>query len=175
MSPVLKSLPRRLVRDRRGSAAIEFALLIAPLLLLLLGILEVSVQYFVATAVDYAVQRTARLIRTGQAQEQHYSSDVLKQVLCADISDLMNCQDNVYVTVDELQTLTANITTLPIGNDGGFIEDQAPNMGAGGSYIIVRDYFQYAPLFGIFGAISPRLDNGNHLVVASALFRNEPF
>lgn len=168
-------LARKLRADRSGSAAVEFALLIGPLLLLLLGIMEVSMQYFVSTAVDYAVQRTARLIRTGQAQEAQYSAEALKQVLCSDISNLMDCEDNVYVTVEELQTLTANLTTLPIAADGGFVADRAPDLGSGGSYVIVRSYFQYAPLFGVFGGISPRLSNGKHLVVASALFRNEPF
>ena len=162
-------------RDQKGATAVEFALLIGPFLFLLLGLLEVSMQYFIATAMDYSVQKTARLIRTGQAQESNLSLDDLRSTMCEHMLDIFDCTDNSYFSVTELNSLSATSAALPVNGSGDFIDSDIYEVGHGGSYIIVRGYFQFSPLFDIFGAPTPQLANGNRIVAASALFRNEPF
>ena len=169
------NLARRLCRDQRGSAAVEFALLIIPLLFLLMGIMEVSMQYFVSGALDAAVQRTARLVRTGQAQSQNMTIGELRGEMCADILDLFDCSSNSYIIVDTLDNLVAPAYALPVKPNGDFVSAVTFEMGAGHSYVMVRGYFQFTPLFNVFGALTPGLSNGKRLLVASALFRNEPF
>jgi Flp pilus assembly protein TadG len=165
----------RIGTDQSGATAVEFALLIGPFLFLLLGLLEVSIQYFVTTAVDYAMQRTARLVRTGQAQIQDLSVQDLRSTMCDEMLNLFDCMHNSYITIEELDSLNASTYTVPVKNDGTFLADRAIDMGTGGSYVIVRGFFQFSPLLDVFGALTPRLSNGHHLVVASVLFRNEPF
>ena len=162
-------------RDQKGATAVEFALLIGPFLFLLLGLLEVSMQYFIATAMDYSVQKTARLIRTGQAQESNLSLDDLRSTMCEHMLDIFDCTDNSYFSVTELDNLAATSAALPVKSSGDFVDSTIYETGHGGSYIIVRGYFQFSPLFDVFGALSPRLPNGNRIAAASALFRNEPF
>ena len=56
-------------RDERGSAAIEFAI-IAPIFFFLMFVIAETALVFIAEQVmDNAVFETARLIRTGQAQQ----------------------------------------------------------------------------------------------------------
>lgn len=162
-------------RDQKGATAVEFALLIGPFLFLLLGLMEVSMQYFIATAIDYSVQKTARLIRTGQAHESDLSVDDLRTTMCENILDIFDCTDNSYFSVTELDNLAATSAALPVDSSGEFLDSDIYETGHGGSYIIVRGYFQFSPLFDIFGALTPQLPNGNRIVAASALFRNEPF
>jgi Flp pilus assembly protein TadG len=169
------TLIRRLCRNEQGAAAVEFALLIIPLLVLLMGIMEVSMQYFVSGALDAAVQRTARLIRTGQAQSQKMTIGDIKGEMCADILNLFDCSSNSYVIVDTLDNLVAPTYALPVKPNGDFISTVTYELGSGHSYVMVRGYFQFTPLFNVFGALSPGLSNGKRLLVASALFRNEPF
>ena len=57
----------RLLRARRGTTAIEFAIAAIPLLVLLIGIIELSWQYATAAALDAAVLRASRFGITGQA------------------------------------------------------------------------------------------------------------
>jgi len=166
---------RRLWRNQRGATVVEFALLIGPFLFLLMGTMEVSMQYFVATAMDHSVQRTARLVRTGQAQTQGLTAEDLREAMCDHIYDLFDCMDNSFIEVVELDSLAATTYTLPVDANGEFTGSQPYEAGVGGSYIIVRGFFQFSPLFDVFGALAPRLANGNRIVVASALFRNEPF
>jgi Flp pilus assembly protein TadG len=175
MKRATSSLARKLGRDQRGAAAVEFALLIAPLLFLLFGIMEVSMQYFVSAALDSAVQRTARLVRTGQAQSQNMTIDSLRDEMCSNIMNLFDCSSNSYLLVDTVNNLVAPTHALPVKADGQFISDVTFEPGSGHSYVIVRGYFQFSPLFNVFGALTPGLSNGKRLLVASALFRNEPF
>jgi Flp pilus assembly protein TadG len=161
--------------DRSGSAAVEFAILIAPLLFVIFGILEVSLHYFVSASVDFATQKLARFVKTGQAQALTMNTAQLKSQMCQDMLNLFDCTTHSYITVEVLTTLSAPPKSLPVNAAGTFIADVSPQLGAGGSYVIVHTYFQFSPLFDIFGALTPRLANGNHIVVASALFRNEPF
>lgn len=175
MRRAARHLARRLCRNERGAAAVEFALLIIPLMFLLMGLMEVSIQYFVSGALDAAVQRTARLIRTGQAQTQHMTVGDIRDEMCSDLLDLFDCSSNSYILVDSLDNLIAPTYSLPVKANGDFISTTTFELGSGHSYVMVRGYFQFSPLFNVFGALSPGLPNGKRLLVASALFRNEPF
>lgn len=130
-------------RDQKGATAVEFALLIGPFLFLLLGLMEVSMQYFIATAMDYSVQKTARLIRTGQAQEAGLSVDDLRTTMCENILDLFDCASNSYLSVTELDSLSAASAALPVDASGNFLESHIYQAGHGGSYVIVRGFFQF--------------------------------
>lgn len=53
---------RCLVRDRRGAAALEFALLGLPFVILLLGLLEFGRGLYIRNALDFAADRAQRVI-----------------------------------------------------------------------------------------------------------------
>ena len=161
--------------DGSGSAAVEFALLIGPLLFLILGILEVSLHYFVGASMDFATNRIARLVKTGQAQELALNTGQLMNEVCQNMINIFDCTENSYIRIEVLTALNAPPNTLPVDSAGDFVANVSPQFGIGGDYVLVRTYFQFKPLFDIFGALTPSLPNGRHIVVASALFRNEPF
>jgi Flp pilus assembly protein TadG len=50
----------RLLRDRRGATAAEFALILAPLILLTLGTINACGMLYTASALHFAVENTAR-------------------------------------------------------------------------------------------------------------------
>ena len=54
------ALIRRLIRDRHGSTAVEFALVATPLFLLMFGIMEFGRMAWTQAALDFAVQESAR-------------------------------------------------------------------------------------------------------------------
>ena len=54
--------------DRRGAAAVEFALVAPPFLALLFAILELALVFFASQALETVTQDSSRLIMTGQAQ-----------------------------------------------------------------------------------------------------------
>ena len=58
---------RRLGGESRGTTALEFALAAVPFIILLIGIIELALQYTTAAALDAAVLRASRFGVTGQA------------------------------------------------------------------------------------------------------------
>ena len=72
-SPVKKGILRRLRADNAGATAIEFGIVAAPFFALMLALIEVSLVFFGTFTLENAVDKTSRMIRTGQAQEQGFS------------------------------------------------------------------------------------------------------
>jgi Flp pilus assembly protein TadG len=73
---------RRFRRNRRGSAAVEFAL-VAPLFFgLLFAIIEVALMFFASQVLETVTQDSARLVLTGQAQGAALTDVDFKKIIC---------------------------------------------------------------------------------------------
>src|SRR5712671_2242535 len=59
---------RRFRRNRRGSAAVEFALVAPVFFALLFAIIETAIVFFAGQVLETVTQDSARMIMTGQAQ-----------------------------------------------------------------------------------------------------------
>ena len=59
-SPIRRPIPRRVGRDARGVAAVEFALVAPALLLTIMGIFDLGYNIYANTMVQGAIQRAAR-------------------------------------------------------------------------------------------------------------------
>ena len=165
----------QLRKDSSGATAIEFALLAGPFLLIVLGLIEIGVQYFASTSFESAVQRSARLIRTGQAQTASMTLDTLRQTVCDDIYNLFDCMHHTAFQVSILSSMTSVPADDAVDEDVEFVLEEVFHAGKGSDYVLVRGYFQFKPLLDVFGVIRTRLANGNYLYGATVLFRNEPF
>jgi len=66
-APLKEATLRRALQSRRGSSAVEFAILAIPLVTLFVGIIEISWQLTTGAALDEAVLRASRFGMTGQA------------------------------------------------------------------------------------------------------------
>jgi Flp pilus assembly pilin Flp len=166
---------KRLGKDSSGATAIEFALLAGPFLLIVLGLIEIGVQYFASTSFESAVQRSARLIRTGQAQAQAMDLASLRKSVCDDIYNLFDCMHNTAFQVSILSSMNAVPADSAVDKDGKFVLEEGFHSGSGSDYVLVRGYYQFRPLLDVFGVMRTRLANGNYLYGATVLFRNEPF
>lgn len=166
---------RRFGKAQSGATAIEFALLAGPFLVIVLGLIEIGIQYFTSTSFESAVQRSARLIRTGQAQAASMDLAALRSAVCGDIYNLFDCMNNTAFQVSILSSMTSVPTDKAVDEEGKFVIEEDFNAGKGSDYVLVRGYFQFHPLLDVFGVIRNRLANGNYLYGATVLFKNEPF
>src|SRR3974377_1075748 len=60
--------PYRLIKAERGATMVEFALVVLPFLLLLLGAFDIGFYYWGSEELENATVYGARLVRTGQVQ-----------------------------------------------------------------------------------------------------------
>ncbi|RJF75138.1 TadE/TadG family type IV pilus assembly protein [Rhodopseudomonas palustris] len=179
MSPLIRSraaaLLRRFGRNRRGSAAIEFAM-VAPIFFgLLFAIIETAFMFFAGQVLETAVQDSARLILTGQAQSASYSQTQFKTNLCGRLSALFDC-NGVYVDVRSYGNDFSSVDlAAPIDANKNFVNNMQYNPGGSGQIVVVRAFYQW-PLFitGLGYNIS-NLAGNKRLLSATAAFRNEPY
>src|SRR6201994_4843844 len=108
MSPFvsLKNLLRRFRRQRRGSAAVEFALVAPVFFALLFAIIEVALMFFASQVLETVTQASARYLLTGQAQSAGLTQAQFKTYVCSQIPALFNCA-NLKINVQSAASFSA--------------------------------------------------------------------
>lgn len=164
-------------QDASGASALEFAMVAAPLILLLLAILQIGLVYFANFVLEGATARGARMIRTGQVQSQGFNAAQFKSEVCKQLTAPVTCS-GLELDVRSYSSFggAASNLTDPIGGDGKMKTNFSYDPGVGGDVVVVRAFY---PLD--IGAILPaeislgNMGDNSRLLVATAAFRNEPF
>ncbi|MEJ2435759.1 MAG: pilus assembly protein [Pseudolabrys sp.] len=169
---------RRFARAQEGATAVEFGLVAAPFLALLFAILETALVFFAGQALETAAADSGRYIMTGQAQAAGYTSvsDFKSNVLCPMLgtNSLFNCAD-VQVDVETYTDFSA-INTAPPVKDGKLdTADMNYNAGGAGDIVVVRLYYKWPIYLSLLNDSLSNLSGGYRLLVATSVFRNEPF
>jgi Flp pilus assembly protein TadG len=174
-----RNLWRRFRGNRRGSAAVEFALVAPVFFALLFAIIETAIVFFAGQVLESVTQSSARMILTGQAQAAAYTQQQFHdQVVCPAGSlalVLFSCSTTgIYIDVQSYTSFT-NVTINSQISAGAFDTTMHYSPGAAGDIVVVRLFYQW-PLFvtGLGYNIS-NLTGSKRLLVATAAFRNEPF
>lgn len=173
----LRGALRRWRRDRRGSAAVEFAF-IAPMFFgLLFAIFEIILTFIAGTVLENGLQQSARKMFTHQAADTNMSLDDFTKDLCGRVSVLLNCSGlrvNVSVTAPG-----AAITILnPIDKDGKFVDSFAYKNPQPQDTVVVSAFYQWPLFVTQLGFSIANIDagtaNGKYLLASTAAFRVEP-
>jgi Flp pilus assembly protein TadG len=165
---------RRFHRSRRGSAAVEFALVAPVFFALLFAIIETAIVFFSSQVLETITQTSARYIMTGQAQTATPTAGQFKTYVCNQIPALFTCA-NLYVDVQSYPTFSAITINTQIDAARNFVIPSNYNPGIANQIVVVRMFYQW-PLFvtGLGYNIS-NLAGSKRLLVATAAFQNEPF
>ena len=172
-------LLRRFAKARRGSAAVEFALIAMPFFLLMIGLAEISMIGFAQTSLDLAVSESARQIRTGQAQMGGLSHADIRDQICDKINVfiILECDGNLYIDVDRFNSFVDanNAEADPINNgefqDTGF----GYTPGAPSDIVVVRAYYRWQILTPLFEPVFQNVSGGKRILVTTMMSRNEPY
>lgn len=177
-----RSIMRRFRRDRRASAAVEFALVAPMFFALLFAIIETALMFFASQVLETGVQNAARQIFTHQLQDSGLTTAQalakFKQDLCDNVSALMTCP--IDVDVRYFQPGVPAVISDPIdaaGNydNSGLVFQVPPSSSA--ATVVVRGFYQW-PLFvtGLGYNIANIHTGGSNkkLLAATAAFHVEP-
>lgn len=168
-------ITRRFWRRQEGAAAVEFALVAAPFLALLFAIFETAFVFFAQQTMEATAADAARLILTGQAQTSGFTQGDFKNAVCARVYGLFDCANGMTVDVKNYSTFSAINNTSPVVNGQLDTSGVTYVPGGPGCIAVVKLYYQW-PLFvtGLGYNIS-NLSGNKRLLVATAVFRNEPY
>lgn len=172
-----RASPRRFIRRNDGAAAVEFALIVVPFLALMFGIMETALVFFADQTLQTAVSDSARLIMTGQAQNQNLDMTTFKNAVCARIYGLFDCQNGIYVNVQTYTSFGSISYTPPLDNTGKLVTSNfVYQPGGPGDIVVVQLFYQWPIYVSLMNLSSlSNMSNHNRLLVATAAFRNEPY
>jgi Flp pilus assembly protein TadG len=173
VSTATRNLFRRFGRSRKGSTAVEFALVAPVFFGLLFAILESGIIFFADQYLETITQDGARMILTGQAQNGGYTQAQFKTYVCNQVVALFNCA-NIYVNVQSFSSFETLTAGCPI-NNGTFVNNMQYSPGGPGSIVIVQLFYQWPQIVTGLGYNITNLNGGYRLLCATAAFRNEPY
>src|SRR6201990_3418995 len=126
---------RRFRRNRRGSAAVEFALVAPVFFALLFATIEPAIVFFAGQVLETVTQDSARFIMTGQAQTGGYSQSQFKTYVCGKIGVLVDCVNGVYVDVQSYPGFSNVSISDPIDGGKNFVSPNNYNPGGPGDIV----------------------------------------
>jgi Flp pilus assembly pilin Flp len=115
----------RFVRGRKGVAAVEFALVIGPLMFILCSIIEIGLMLYSEYTLQDGVQEAGRMIRTAPPAD----STPVRQLICSKAPMLADCVNLIGTSV-QIATSYSGITApdlFDVGSRTDVYSVAAPN------------------------------------------------
>lgn len=168
---------RSFIFTKRASAAVEFSLVAAPFVAVLLALFEVALVFIASEVLEVGVDQTSRAIMTGQAQKSNMTASQFATALCAKVNVFFSC-GGLMVNVqayDSFSTASATPPTLTFNSKGQVTNGWQFQPGTQGQIVVVQVMYQWPVILGPLGFTLANLANGNRLLVATAAFKNEPY
>lgn len=187
LSARCKRLCRRLKKDAiKGSAAIEFAMVAPVFFILLMGTIEAGVIFFAQSALQNAVNDTARLVRTGQAGCYTTSGGncvamtqaQFRTQLCSEVSTLLQDCSGASMQFDVnaySSGFSSASNSSPLDAGGNLPTLTIFNVGNACDVVLVRAFYKWPVFTPGLSYFLANITGGYHLLASAAAFRNEPY
>lgn len=175
---------RRFRRNRRGSAAIEFALIAPLFFVMLFAIMETALIFFAAQVLETGTQDSARLMLTNQALNTGMTQAQFTADLCNRVKVLFSCDGTssspLIVSVRSYSpgvTIPAADLADPIVNRV-FVSNAVYQVPKSGDTVLVRAFYSWPQFVTGLGYnisnIGSDSSSYKRLLAATAAFRTEP-
>jgi Flp pilus assembly protein TadG len=167
-------LARRFATDAKGASAVEFALVAAPFIALLVAILETCLVFFAEEVLQTATTESARLVMTGQAQSQSLTAAQYKQKVCNYAVVMFTCS-GIYVNVQTFSSFSGMTQMSPLQNGSFNSSSMNYSMGGPGDIELIQVFYQWPVFLAPLGFNLSNMSGNQRLLVGTAVFRNEPY
>jgi Flp pilus assembly protein TadG len=174
---------KNFARCRKGAAAVEFALIAAPFLGLLVALFQTALVFFAGRVLDEITEEASRYILTGQAQQANVTQAGFTTYLCtgtntaALVTALFKCSNfliNVQ-TYNSFGSSSCTSPTLTYNGQGQVTNTWSYNPGGPNDIVVVQVMYQWPVVLGPLGFNLSNLSNGDRLLMSCAVFKNEPY
>jgi Flp pilus assembly protein TadG len=169
------SILHRFRRNRRGSAAVEFALVAPIFFAVLFAIIELALVFFASQILETVTQDTARLIMTGQAQNAAFTQAQFKNAVCAKLTVMFDCVNGVAIDVQSYTTFSTVDISSPIDASKNFVPPNNYLPGGPTDIVVVRLFYKWPVFVTGLGFNLANLSGNKRLLTATAAFQNEPY
>jgi Flp pilus assembly protein TadG len=174
----------RFLRDRRGSTAMEFAILAIPFALLVFAILESCISFAGQEVMANITDDVARQLRTGQLRPADVAGNKLRDLICGKLEIIVSqdCPNLLLVDLREYPTFAdAASASFKIQN-GDIVLMQGTNSqpfantpGLAETRNMLRVFYKWPVMTDLMAKSMSNLNDGKTLHFASVTWQNEPF
>jgi Flp pilus assembly protein TadG len=169
---------RMRTQSRKGSAALEFAMVAPVLFLMLFGMIECGLIYFGSSALQNATDDAGRMVRTGQAVG--WTAAQFKTQICSEMSGLISsatCTANLQVDIRQYSSFSG--ASYPsVTNANGSINTsslQFPSSLTACQVVLVRVFYPWQIITPLMQPLLENMPGGKYLMAAATAFRSEPY
>jgi Flp pilus assembly protein TadG len=164
-------------RREDGAAALEFAIIAAPFIALILATIQTALAFFAGQVLESAVADSSRQILTGSAQNAGMDQTAFAGAVCGKIQTLFNCSGLMIDvrTASSFANANTAMPTLTFDGNGKVTNSWAYQPGNPGDIVVMRVMYQWPVFVGPLGLGLANEANGNLLLMATATFKNEPY
>ena len=166
-------------RNEKGVVAVEFALLAAPFVFLIIGLIETSLYFATSISLEGATQSASRLVMTGQAQNSGDALRAFEEKLCSQVNIMLPCDD---IKIEAIPIDTNNFSgaegLVPIFDDEGNLVPRGFSPGVSDDVILIRAAYRYeflTPMIGRLMQDNDETNNNSVLLMTTVVIRNEPY
>ncbi|RUX34818.1 pilus assembly protein [Mesorhizobium sp. M2A.F.Ca.ET.042.01.1.1] len=169
--------------DRRGSTAMEFAMLAIPFALLVFAILESCISFAGQEVMANVTDDVARQLRTGQLQKSNVTEASIKQLICSRL-EIMVAKDCPGLLVDLREypsfadAATAGFKIVDgdiVLTQGASTTTPAVSPGLAESINMLRVFYKWPVMTDFLAQSMANLKDKKTLHFASVTWQNEPF
>lgn len=168
--------PRGFLRSQEGATAVEFAMIALPFIAIIFATLQAALLLMAQEELETATEKAGRLVLTGQVASAGTTQSQFATDVCSYLTALFNCA-NLMInmqTADSFADASPGAPTLTFGANGKVTNTWSYEPGSAGSIVVLQVMYQW-PVFGqLLGFNLSNLSNGNHLLMATSVFKNEP-
>ncbi len=175
------------MRNRRGATAAEFALLAPILVSLILAALQTALIFYFDSALQTLTTEVARQVMIGNVQaltQTQFTTRVCAlapSVFQSSSSSPPMC-NGLMIDVQSASSYSdlSSIATTPLvptynSSTGAITNNWSYSPGGPGSIVIVRLMYDWPVWGGPLGVGLANQSNGTHLLVGTAVIKNEPY
>lgn len=164
----------RLLRDQKGVAALEFAILAPIFFLLLLALIDLSIFFATHSIVDDAVAGAARAVRLGLL-ESDTDGTQFRTTLCKRLF-FVSC-NNFTFSVKPVSDLST-VSSSPAFDASGHLVDQTYDPGDAEDIVVVTIAYVHTfiiPYIGLIFGDSGLTDPHLRTITSFLVIKNEPY
>jgi Flp pilus assembly protein TadG len=165
------------VRREDGAAALEFAMVAAPFIALVLATIQTAGAFFAGQVLESAAIDASRMILTGSAQKANMDQTGFANAVCGKVQALFSCGKLMIdvQTASSFGTASTSMPTLTYDGSGKVTNGWNYNPGNPGDIVIMRVMYEWPVFLGPLGLSLSNEANGKLLLMATAAFKNEPY
>ena len=170
-------LCRCFARDRGGAAALEMALVAVPFFALLIAALQIGLFFLCQSALEVATEKAARTVLTGSAQSSGLTQQQFLASVCSKLPSILACA-NLMVDAQVYSSFSGANTSTPTMsyNGSGAVSNQWNyNIGGPNDIVVLRVMYLLPVVSAPLGFKISNTLNNKRLLMATAVFKNEPY